>query len=199
MTILVPGVHKPRLPSNLLQDGYRSYRKAEKGALAFAILNITLTCIAMISSLVGTIFWFATFIIKDLTTDREPSDNDFLHYFFTYVLFGGIVVLLVFSSIAFIFSVFLIHGICKKKPQHVKAYFVYGVLVTGVSVMSAIAYLIITSGTDPLTVAIVLLVCAVYSLFLAMIRATYKSYEQRAMFQYQDNLLVVASEVPKRI
>uniref|UniRef100_A0A1E1VZL3 Uncharacterized protein n=1 Tax=Pectinophora gossypiella TaxID=13191 RepID=A0A1E1VZL3_PECGO len=196
MTFDLPGIYKP---SNLLQYGSKN---VEKGTLVFAIINITITCAALVTSIAGTIYWFATFILKDLIIGSEPTDDKFgeyIHYFFTYIFFGGIVILLVFSLIAFVFSVFLVHGVAKKKPQFLKAYFVYGVVVTIMCVMSAIAYLVLSSGGDPLTVAVVLLVCAVYSLILAMVRCTYKSYEQRRTFQYQDNLLVVATETPKRL
>ncbi|XP_063625122.1 uncharacterized protein LOC134796840 [Cydia splendana] len=73
--------------------------------------------------------------------------------------------------VSFIFSVFLCYGTHKRRPAFVKAYLVYGVVMT--TLMMAVACLYIWRG-DVLNTLIQLIICGLYSLILLMVKRTYE-------------------------
>ncbi|XP_047998046.1 uncharacterized protein LOC125235512 [Leguminivora glycinivorella] len=75
------------------------------------------------------------------------------------------------SVVSFIFSVFLCYGTHKRRPAFVKAYLVYGVVVT--TLMLAVACFYIWRG-DVVNTLIQLVFCGLYSLVLLMVKRTHE-------------------------
>ncbi|XP_063538330.1 uncharacterized protein LOC134747652 [Cydia strobilella] len=73
--------------------------------------------------------------------------------------------------VSFIFSVFLCYGTHKRRPAFVKAYLVYGVVMT--TLMMTVACYYIWRG-DVVNTLIQLIYCGVYSLILLMVKRTYE-------------------------
>ncbi|XP_063625349.1 uncharacterized protein LOC134797059 [Cydia splendana] len=74
--------------------------------------------------------------------------------------------------VSFIFSVFLCYGINKRRPGFVKAYLVYGVVVTILMMAGAVLYSWLME--EIIVGSIILIACGVYSMILLMVQRTYE-------------------------
>ncbi|XP_063364607.1 uncharacterized protein LOC134653211 [Cydia amplana] len=76
------------------------------------------------------------------------------------------------SVVTFIFSVFLCYGTNKRHPGFVKAYLVYGVVVTILLMAGAVLYSWLMN--EIIVGSVILIACGVYSMILLMVQRTYE-------------------------
>ncbi|XP_047997812.1 uncharacterized protein LOC125235317 [Leguminivora glycinivorella] len=77
------------------------------------------------------------------------------------------------SVVSFIFSVFLCYGTHRRRPGFVKAYLVYGVVVTILMMTGAVLYS--WAAEEIIVGSMILIGCGVYSIILLMVQRTYET------------------------
>ncbi|XP_026313766.1 uncharacterized protein LOC113225622 [Hyposmocoma kahamanoa] len=87
------------------------------------------------------------------------------------------IISLFFFATGLVFAVLLFCGVRKQKPEYIKAYFVYGVVVVMLSQLSANVFGGAMSVIGLIISVSAFVVCVLYSLILLMIRKTYRKYE----------------------
>ncbi|KAI5643300.1 hypothetical protein NE865_04718 [Phthorimaea operculella] len=153
---------------------------AETGTLTFAIINLALSVLSTVGSIGLLIFWGYMVMSGQLTQRFQEQELFEAAYAAEAVLlFVLIFVVLTFSLVSMMFGSFLMNGILKKKPEHIKVYYIFGIVKIVMSLLFVIAAYATTSYyyIDLSSIAAVVLYYFVYALILYMIRRTYKQYE----------------------
>ncbi|XP_049875506.1 uncharacterized protein LOC126373387 [Pectinophora gossypiella] len=144
----------------------------ETGTLLFAIINLLLVIISTAHSIGCLGVWAGTYLLSD----HPMSHQEILSAIQEAAV---IIIWMILSIIGLIFSSFLLNGIIKKKPQDIKAYYVFGVASLTVAVLVLVG-VFICSGVYDLDLynsAVIMFVLVLYSLALCMIRSTYIKLE----------------------
>ncbi|XP_063538532.1 uncharacterized protein LOC134747823 [Cydia strobilella] len=85
---------------------------------------------------------------------------------------AALILCFVCCVMSFVFSVFLCYGTNKRQPGFVKAYLVYGVVVTVLMMAGAVLYSWLME--EIIVGSIILISCGVYSMVLLMVQRTYE-------------------------
>ncbi|XP_073946562.1 uncharacterized protein [Choristoneura fumiferana] len=170
----------------------------EKGCLVFAILSAIVTLLALLACVVVGLLAVGGIIFVSHEIEKRPDFDSPWKYqdrraITRAEVVGGMAVSVVTllasipSLIAFTFSVLLCNGICKRRSGQVKAYFVYGVVITVITVIASIVQMLSNYDTYPGLMG--LFGCVIYSLILWMVFETYTKLRSGAV--YKDHIRLV--------
>ncbi|XP_049875505.1 uncharacterized protein LOC126373386 [Pectinophora gossypiella] len=159
------------------REGFNCSWNLETGTFIFAVTNAIVSSLGFIASAAFTIY--AIYIqIYDL---NHPDDEHNYHYgAFTS---GSMVMTTTGIGISVAFAVILCIGICQRKAEYVKWYFVYGVAVIAIAlgtVLALVMFIIDFYGDEVMIYSCIALSISslLFALILLMIRATYKKFER---------------------
>ncbi|XP_026313754.1 uncharacterized protein LOC113225614 [Hyposmocoma kahamanoa] len=154
---------------------------AEFGTKIFAYFNLVLVSVSTLTSLVAFVYFMIAGVFLSLVHTHQVDP----------VLIIGTIISFVSLFIlakGLIFAILLVCGVRKQKPQYIKAYYVYGIIVVVLSLFSAISILATTSEIGLIICVSIFVVCVLYSFILAMIRKTYRNYETlQNQYQHMPN------------
>ncbi|XP_063364752.1 uncharacterized protein LOC134653346 isoform X2 [Cydia amplana] len=156
----------------------------ENGCLVLAIISAIGTGLVLLATIILGILAATGLIMASHEPDPDPETHEMRQ---AVVGLAGIAIGVVLtvvgvaSFIAFIFSVLLCNGICKRRPGQVKAYFIYGVLITILTIIASIAQMV--NEDDPAPGIGGLVGCLIYCAFLMLVHETYSKLCAGAVFK----------------
>ncbi|XP_063625345.1 uncharacterized protein LOC134797056 [Cydia splendana] len=184
-TCIVDAMHCLVLSSRMCNKGKCLHCiPVENGCLVLAVISAIGTGLVLLATIILGILAASGLIMASHLPDPDPESREF-----TQAVVGvagialGVVLTIVgvASLIAFIFSVLLCNGICKRRPGQVKAYFIYGVVITILTIIASIAQMV--NEYDPAPGIGGLVGCAIYSAFLVLVHETYNKLRAGAVFK----------------
>ncbi|CAF4856564.1 unnamed protein product [Pieris macdunnoughi] len=150
--------------------------EVETGSLIWAIFNVILTGLACLICI--GVFIYINVMVKDVHFEESMDGYTVLAVGVSNLI---LMVVLAFSAIEFMFTMFLLVGVIKKHVGYVKAYFVYGVVKIIIGSLSLIGVFINISDY-PALFAIVLFY-VFHCLVLLMVRNTYLKFDEGSIIQ----------------
>ncbi|XP_061717672.1 uncharacterized protein LOC133525436 isoform X1 [Cydia pomonella] len=156
----------------------------ENGCLVLAIISAIGTGLVLLATIILGILSATGLIMASHQPNPDPDSREFTQAFIGLagIAIGVVLIIVgVASLIAFIFSVLLCNGICKRRPGQVKAYFIYGVLITILTIIASIAQMV--NGDNPAPGIGGLVGCVIYAAFLTLVHETYTKLCAGAVFK----------------
>ncbi|KAJ2951546.1 hypothetical protein O0L34_g13695 [Tuta absoluta] len=152
---------------------------AETGTLTFAIINLVLATLSTLGSVGLLVFWGYLSLTGQFWPGPDQSETVEVAFAAQSVMIVVLIfVMLTFSLVSLMFASFLMNGILKKKPEHIKVYYIFGIVKIVMSLLFIIgAYATSVQDIEPASVAAVVVYYFIYSLILYMIRRTYMQYD----------------------
>ncbi|XP_049875512.1 uncharacterized protein LOC126373390 [Pectinophora gossypiella] len=141
--------------------------KAETGTLIFAIINLSVMILSSVASIGMLIYGMVVFFWINASSSRID---------YVTLMIGAILGWLAFSLLNLVFASFLLNGSLKKKPEHIMAYFIYGVIILLLT-LPIIFCVCVFSEMGAAVNSAVILTYVMYCLILFMLRRTIKSME----------------------
>ncbi|XP_063538332.1 uncharacterized protein LOC134747655 [Cydia strobilella] len=162
----------------------RHCHPVEDSCLVVAIISAIGTGLVLLATIIVGILAATGLIILSNARNYDPDYREFNQAVvgMAGIAIGAVLTVVgVASFIAFIFSVLLCNGICKRRPGQVKAYFIYGVLITIITIIASIVQMV--SQDDPTPGIGGLLGCVIYAAFLTLVHVTYSKLCAGAVFK----------------
>ncbi|XP_063625346.1 uncharacterized protein LOC134797057 [Cydia splendana] len=152
----------------------------DNGCLVLAIISAIGTGMVLLATIILGILAASGIIMASHKLD--PESREFRQAAVAGIALGVVLTVVgVASLIAFIFSVLLCNGICKRRPGQVKAYFIYGVVITILTIIASIAQMV--NEDDPAPGIGGLVGCVIYTAFLMLVHETYSKLRAGAVFK----------------
>ncbi|XP_063385427.1 uncharacterized protein LOC134671491 [Cydia fagiglandana] len=180
---IVDGMHCLVLSSRMCNKGKCLHCiPVDNGCLVLAIISAIGTGMVLLATIILGILAAAGIIMASHQPYPDPESREFRQAAVAGIALGVVLTVVgVASLIAFIFSVLLCNGICKRRPGQVRAYFIYGVVITILTIIASIAQMV--NEDDPAPGIGGLVGCVIYTAFLMLVHETYSKMCAGAVFK----------------